>query len=505
MERIAIIDLGSNSARLIIMHIYPNRAYNLAYQQKEAVRLSQGMSYDNQLQPEAMTRAIETLKTFSHMCKLFNVDTIIAVATAAVRNATNSAAFIQQVQQQTGITLKIISGEEEGLLGYTAVVNTLNISDCLLFDLGGGSTELTLIQNRKPIHTVSLPFGAVNTTERFGTTNNIHEKTLNEMQLFIQHHLDKLPWMKNIKLPLVGIGGTARTIAKMDQKRKRYPFAKIHNYRLGKMSFESLWQQISIANYKQRRKICGLNNERADIILAGAAIIKCLFDFTQGNRLIISNCGVREGLFLRYYLAGEALDIIPDILEHSAHNILLFHEAHTEHAEHVTKLTLTMFDGWQEIHNLSNRHRTLLKIAALLHDIGITINYYGHARHSAYLIENARLFGLTHREQMLTAIIAGWHNGPTSHLRNRLYNEFLDDIDWESARKLAALLALGEALDTTQTGPVKNIHPYIQTENAMLELMTENEASIEYQAVEKVSSWFKKTFDLPLIIKCLNK
>ena len=147
-QRIAIVDLGSNSARLIVTHIYHNGAYNLVYQQKETVRLSRGLTADGGLLPEAMEKAIETLKNFAYMCRLFSADTIIAVATAAVRNATNGDAFVETIRRETGIPIRIISGDEEAWLGYVGVINTIDAPDALVFDLGGGSTELALIRNR---------------------------------------------------------------------------------------------------------------------------------------------------------------------------------------------------------------------------------------------------------------------------------------------------------------------------------------------------------------------
>ncbi|MDF2570140.1 MAG: ppx 2, partial [Sporomusa sp.] len=147
-ERVAIIDLGSNSARLIVMHIYHNGAYNLVYNQKESVRMSEGMAATGELTADSMWRAISTLKTFAHMCELVKVDKILAVATAAVRNAKNGNEFIALVQQHTGIPLQAISGEVEAHLGYTGIINTIDVDDALLFDLGGGSTEITLIKDR---------------------------------------------------------------------------------------------------------------------------------------------------------------------------------------------------------------------------------------------------------------------------------------------------------------------------------------------------------------------
>ncbi len=502
-ERIAIIDLGSNSARLIVMHIYYNGAYNLVYNEKETVRLSEGMSDNQLLQPEAMERALGTLKVFAHMCKLFQVDKILAVGTAALRNALNGPDFVQRVHQETGIPLRAISGESEAKLGYLGVINTLDVTDALLFDLGGGSTELTLIRNRKAERVISLPFGAVNLTEQFSLQNKISDTQLNELYIFIMHQLDRIPWLKNISIPLIGVGGTARNIAKMDQKRKNYPFPKVHNYRLGSISFNDLWKVMAKTSLAQRRKFPGLSSERADIIVSGLSIVKCLLDSTMSTQLIISGCGVREGLFLQYYLsrAGQG-DLVSDTLLHSTHNMLLFYKGDTTHAYHVAALAESLFDGWQPLLKLQQRDRTLLRVAALLHDIGITINYYDHARHSAYLVENARLFGLTHREQMLAAVIAGWHNGPSSkYVRNRIYSEFLDDPDWQTARKLSLLLTLAESMDTTQLGLVKEAKASLQTGHPHLKLITKEPAPIEYQTLKKYMKWLNKELGVDLVFE----
>lgn len=502
-ERIAIIDLGSNSARLIVMHVYYNGAYNLIYHQKENVRLSEGLDKSSTLKPEAISRAINSLKIFAHMCELFNVDVILASATAAVRNAANGEEFLQTVYQETNIPLKVITGEAEAHLGYVAAVNTLNVNDAVLFDLGGASTELTLIKNRRAVHCVSLPFGAVNLTEKFSTQHDVSEKQLEQLKAFILEQLARIPWLKKLSLPLIGIGGTARNLAKIDQKQKNYPFPKIHNYRLGAISMDELWKTICNASIGQRSKIPGLSSDRNDIIVAGTTLVKCLFDITRAPNLIVSSCGVREGMFLEHYLGKNDLpEVIPDILLHSANNMMLFYKANAAHAYHVSNLAETMFDGWQSLHKLEDRDKELLRVASLLHDIGITINYYDHARHSTYLIENAKLFGLTHREQILTAIIAGWHHGQAAkYYRNRVYNEFLDEADWKKARKLAIFLALAESLDTTQSTNIEKVTTDLTETTAILKLTTKNLHDIEKQSAEKCAKKFRKEFGLELVIE----
>ena len=507
-QRVAIVDLGSNSARLIVTHVYHNGAYNLVYHQKETVRLSRGLTETGALLPEAMAKAIDTLKNFAYMCRLFSADTIIAVATAAVRAASNGAAFVEQIRQETGIPIRIISGDEEAWLGYLGVINTIEAPDALTFDLGGGSTELALIRNRQVIHTASLPFGAVNTTDLFKTKDRISQSTFNELTQHIQKQLKNLPWLENTNLPLIGIGGTARNLAKIDQRRKQYPYPKLHNYRMGKMSFTDLLNLLLGTTFAQRKKIAGLNAERADIILAGSSIIHALFEATGSNRLIVSGCGVREGLFMQHYLKeANRPTILDDILEHSTQNMLLFYKADERHARHVAAMADQLFTALEPFHKLGDREKALLRVAALLHDIGITINYYDHARHSAYLVENARLFGLTHREQMLTSVVAGWHGGASGkYFRSRIHNEFLDEADWDIARKMSLVLALAETLDETQTRAIRRIAPVIADDKKRVVVRYEaaGPCSLEILETNKHARWFKKEFNAELALAPLD-
>lgn len=500
-EHIAIIDLGSNSARLIVMHIYHNGAYNLVYNQKESVRLSEGMEKDNHLQEAAIGRALHTLKVFAHMCQLHKVDRIIATATAAVRNASNGQDFVTKVRELTGIPLEIISGKKEAKIGSIAVTNTIDIKDALLFDLGGGSTELTLVRNNQVAELVSLPFGAITLSEKFQTQDKVTDEMLANLNNYILDKLSAIPWLSKLNLPLVGIGGTARNIAKMDQRRKNYPFPKLHNYRMGMVSLDSLWENLIKTNLSQRRKIPGLSSDRADIILAGMNVVRALFEVSAGKQFIISGCGLREGLFMHYYLTRQQqADVLPDILMHSTRNMLLFYKGNTIHAYHVSHLAMTLFDGWQKLHQLTLRERTLLKAAAFLHDIGITINYYDHSRHSAYLVENARLFGLTHREQMLISAVTGWHHGVNTKSMRRIYYEFLDEADWLVARKLALMLALAESLDQTEMSVIQGVTVKLTPTQAELTFEAYDNAVIEQQAVKKHQKWFRKEMKLPLVI-----
>ena len=322
MQRIAIIDIGSNSARLVISHIYKSGAYNMVYNQKEALRLSQKVDASNMLTEEAFTSTIDTLQSFAHMCKIYKVDRTIAVATAAIRNADNGSELVAKVAEATGIQLHIITGSTEAYISYLGVINTLDVKNGIIFDLGGGSTELILFKNRKILESVSLPMGAVNTTGMFNTRNEMPANVFSDINVFIMSRLAQYPWLKQNGLPLIGVGGTARTVAKIIQRAKKYPATKIHNYTFSSQVYRSFFNKLRVTNLEQRKKISGLSNERSDIILAGSSIISCLIEATGATKLITSGCGLREGLFYDYYSQSNDVPLIADnILARSRENL----------------------------------------------------------------------------------------------------------------------------------------------------------------------------------------
>lgn len=506
MQRIAIIDIGSNSARLVISHIYKNGAYNMVYNQKEALRLSQKVDGQNLLTEEAFASTIDTMRSFAHMCKIYQADKTIAVATAAIRNAANGADLVAKVAEQTGIQLHIISGKTEAYISYLGVINTLDVKNGIIFDLGGGSTELILFKNRKILESVSLPLGAVNTTGMFNIRNEMPANVYNDLNAFIMSRLNQYPWLKQNNLPLIGVGGTARTVAKIIQRAKKYPAVKIHNYAYPVQTFRSFFNKLRLTNLEQRKKISGLSTERSDIILAGSSIISCLLEATGAKKLITSGCGLREGLFYDYYSKSNNVPLIAkNILERSRENTLRLFESDTGHARHITKLALAMFDGWMELHKVRKSYRRLLETAALLHDIGITINFYSHARHSAYMIQNAKLFGLTHKEQIITSAVAGWHNGVSkNYFKSRFYKDMLTESNWKLINKLSLLLALAESLDYSEMRMVHTLTPSFNKKNALLTIHAEHMPTIEMHQLEDHLSWFKKTMGVELKVEVIE-
>ncbi len=487
MKRVALIDLGSNSVRFVISEITDSGSYRLVYQQKESIRLSEGMWTHQMLTKPAMERAIKTLKALSHMAKAMGVTEIQGIATAAVRLATNGNSFIRRVYAETGISLRAISGEEEAYLGFLGVVNTIGLDDFIVLVMTG----------------------------QFKSGHEFTSAEYEAMVRYIQEVLHRESWLKHAKLPLIGIGGTARNIAKMDQREKNYPIPKLHNYKVKKAGMEALFHRVKETPWEERKKISGLSAERADIIVAGMAIIMELMEYTRASSMIVSGCGLREGLFFQYYGTNYSAEkyglpclqkngVVDDIVTHSTLNVLRSFTPHdVDHSLYIAKLAKQIYKQWKELMPEGERLKLILKVASLLHDLGKQINYYSHARHSAYMIINSNLYGLSHREQLLSAFIASYSRGANSKfIKQSPYLSLLKEGDRELIQKLSFPLALAEALEETHERTVRSIQSYITDKQIDMRVEVQELSHIPMMemAIEKLKKQCKKEFKRELVI-----
>ncbi|MDR3348027.1 MAG: Ppx/GppA family phosphatase, partial [Acidaminococcales bacterium] len=252
------------------------------------------------------------------------------------------------------------------------------------------------------------------------------------------------------------------------------------------------------------QKIPGLTSERADLILAGVTIINTLISTAKSKEIIVSGCGLREGMFYDYYLRRLGRPaMVENILKESVENMMSFTVGRAAHSRKVTLLAEKMFAAWKSLHKLGGDDFKVLYIASALHDLGISINYYFHPRHSAYLIENAPLMGVTHREQIMAALVANWHNSVSmKNLQRGIYKDFLSEKDIAAARKLAVILAMAENLDFTETNAVKDVFPDILADGrAVLGVAIDGSTRIELDELRGNLDWFKKEFKTELLIR----
>lgn len=221
MEKIAIIDLGSNTARLVIVSILPGGYFKVIDELKEPIRLAEGMEIDGFLRPLRMVQTIRTLKTFKTLYESHNVDKVFAYGTAAVRRAKNQDAFVEEIEKQVGIQIQVLSQQEEATLVYTGVINSMEIAKGLIIDIGGGSTKLISYQRQNMLNQDTLPFGALTLTQQFAHIENAEERAM-AIEQYVREEMDKIEWLKNIdpETRLIGVGGSIRNLGRISRRLK---------------------------------------------------------------------------------------------------------------------------------------------------------------------------------------------------------------------------------------------------------------------------------------------
>ncbi|MCT4620686.1 MAG: exopolyphosphatase [Marinisporobacter sp.] len=502
-KKFAIIDLGSNSVRMIIVKIYGDGTYKLTEEVKEMVRLSEKMGEERILKPEPIDRTIYALKLFKSLTKAHKAHETFCIATGAVRSAKNQKEFLKKVEEETEFNFDVISGEAEGQYDYLGVMNTIQINDCVIIDIGGASTELVWVENRKLKEVVSIPFGSVLLTEKFiGKTKYSLEK-LEKLEKFMIEKLDNISWIKKVKdVPIVGVGGSIRTLAKVHRKKIGFPIQNLHNYQMKDEEVASIYEMVTTCKPKDRRDIPGIKKERADIIIGGLAPVKVLMDYIKAKELIISGNGLREGVFFKNYLKNRGYEehIVDDVLKSRVENIMKRYDANMEHSYQVERLALALFDEMKVMHNLGDWERKLLAVSALLHDIGVYVDYYNHQQHGFYLVLNSRIYGLTNKELLICAFLVGMHRNIEFKGNWKEYNKLLDKKDYEKIKKLSLFLRMSEMLDRNEYGSVKDLKCDITEDTVKILLKADKKVELEVSAAMKSEKDFQKCFKKKMCI-----
>ncbi|MCL4507514.1 MAG: Ppx/GppA family phosphatase [Chloroflexi bacterium] len=481
IRHVGVMDLGSNTARLVVYAFEPHTTYKLTDQVRQRVRLAEGLGENQRLQPAPIERAVETLNLFRSLCQASRVPHIIAVATSAVRDAQNQGEFLRQVKRRTRLDLRVLSGTEEAYYGFLGVTNTLDVRNGLMFDLGGGSIQITRVAGRKVTHSVSLPLGVVRMTEQFMPANPPTRKQVAALRDDVSGQFGQLDWLPADRDAdagaLVGMGGTARALAKLDQESRRYPLERIHGYVLTLERLDALIDRMSGLDTRGLLAMPGMNADRVDVILPGALVVRELMRLSGYNCITVSGAGLREGVFFTEFLKGARSPVIPDVRSFSIENTSRQYGAWNDHARHVRKLALELFDQLRELHGYGAWEREILGAAALLHDIGYAISFFDHDEHSQYLILNSDLSAYTHRELAMLGLMARYHR--KGEVACGAMCDLLEKDDERRVSVMAAMLRLSEYLERGRRQAVRQLTCNIGAAEIVIAARTRGDASIE--------------------------
>ena len=502
VERIGIIDVGSNTARLLIVDLFTEGHYMVVDELKESVRLGQDMDRDGFLKPQRINETIKTLKMFKRLCDARKVDRIIAVGTAAVRRAKNQRSFLDEIQVSCNITVRVLTEEEEALLVYRGVINSMEAPKGLILEIGGGSTKIIYYNRRNLLNYANLPFGAVTLTDLFASDATPQESAAH-IEEFFTEQLKKLPWLKEIdpETQVVGVGGSFRNLFRISKLIRKYPLDNPHNYQIETQDFTGMYEMVRALDVDKRKKIKGLSPKRADIMPAAMAVIHSFLSYMNVEKFSICGNGLREGLILNQALPISLEKPISDVLGYSLETLVKYYDCDCKHVEHVIYLSIQLFKQLRVLHKFPRQYLKVLKIAASLHDCGRKMKYYNHARHSWYMLLNSTIYGVTHREIVLAAFVAGCHNREDIPLVEwQKYKDLVTEEDFDAVKKLGVLLRIAECLDRTECGVVTGINCDVLGDSVIMKTELSGDAQLELRAADEVNPEFKRAFKKTLEI-----
>ncbi|MGI8469625.1 MAG: HD domain-containing protein [Pyrinomonadaceae bacterium] len=502
-QKIAAIDIGSNSIKLVVVEAAASDSFTVIAQERERVRLGEETLRKKFLSSEAIARSTEAIAKFRSIADSRAVETILAVATASVREAENAADFVREVETKTGVRVEVLSAIEEARLVGIAAAQSFNLEKgtVLNIDIGGGSTELSLMRDNAPEKLFSMKLGAVGLTEQFIFSNPPKEKEIKMARREIESALERpRRELKNEKWNLSsGTSGTILNLAILlnfqTNSKPEIQFKKLVglNEMLAKISTE------------ERAKLPGISLQRAEVIVSGGQILEGVMRALKIETLVPSNFALREGVIIDYLreVENESLPPVPDVEDANLRGVFAIGRRfgyEESHALQVANLAEKIFDALALSFNLKRHQRTLLSAAAILHDIGSHISSDAHHKHSFYLIKNSEITGFPESEKEIIALVARYHRGSLpkeKHIDFMALSEQERDTIW----KLGAILRLAESLDRSYENRIKDLTFRREKQNLALEIFSNGNIERELEAAEQKKDMFEVAFGCNLKIE----
>jgi exopolyphosphatase/guanosine-5'-triphosphate,3'-diphosphate pyrophosphatase len=503
-EHVAVVDLGSNSFRLVVFTA-SDTWWKRTDEIYEAVRIGEGLAATGELGEAGMARAQATMEVFAHFCQASGIGAgdIDAVATSAIRDASNSSAFLERAEKASGLRVRVLSGEQEARYGYLAAVNSSTLSDGVMLDLGGGSMQLVHVAGRQAQELDSWRLGAVRMSERFLPGDGpAKPKQMRELATHVARKLERAPWLASSGSRLVAIGGTVRNLGAAAQRDLGVPEFGVQGYVLQRAELDRLIEELASRTPAERAKVPGIKPSRGDLILAGAIVVQSVMEAGGFEGVEVTEAGLREGVFFERHLGGDS-PLFDNVRRASVINMAAQYGMDTDsspHVAHVVRLALGLFDqlAAEGLHPGDPLERELLWASCLLHDIGMTVDYDDHHKHSRYLILNAGLPGFEPREVALIGQAVRYHRKGVPSLGP--FAPLAVDGDAERLDRMATLLRLAEDLERSRDQLVREANVAIANGTVRLDLVSDGDDRVPRWAAGRETELFARAFDRELAV-----
>jgi exopolyphosphatase/guanosine-5'-triphosphate,3'-diphosphate pyrophosphatase len=510
--RIAAIDVGSNSIHMIVAEAAVDGGITTLWRMKEMIGLGRASFPDRVIPREAIDRAIAALARFQQAAQQRQCEKIVATATSAVREAQNGGDFIERIDRQLGMYVRVISGREEARLIYLGVrhADVLGAGPSLIVDIGGGSVEFIVANSRRAFLLESRKLGAARMTASFVKSDPISGA---DRAALLAHYAKELTAVcgdirKLRPVRAIGTSGTLENLALLCA-----PSAGAHSNGnatqptpvIERTAFSAVLDELTRSNSKRRSEMAALDEGRREQIVAGALLVDELFRRLKLRRIQICRSALREGIlvdYLSHHLPDLAIrQQVPDPRMRSVLALARRCAWHKSHSEQVARLTVRLFDELKSLHGLGTPERELIEYGALLHDIGWHIGRTGHHKHSMYLIRHGDLKDFSPEEVEIIAHIARYHRKSQPKTKHESYAQ-LSPRGRMIVRTGAALLRIADGLDRSHANVVRDLRCRNGGKEAVkCTLSTRWDAQLELWGAKRKREMFEKVFKRDIVFE----
>jgi len=506
-KRIAAIDLGTNSFHAVLVDIYPDGSFRTVNKLKEMVSLAE-KGLEDRLTREAMDRGLEALKRIKFLCDSHNVENILAYATSAIREAENGGEFIKEVGEQVGVRVRAISGQMEAEMIGLAIRHSIVLNDemVLMADVGGGSVEFIIGNDKEFIYYKSLKLGVARMAAAFVESDPIQKKDIKKLEKHYKKELVEITKLvkKHKVKTIIGSSGTMENIGEMIAERKSITAKRsLNELEFNAGDFNDLYEDFIKLDKKQRLKEKGLEEKRVEIINPGMVLLKFLIDNFSIETIKISEGALREGMILNYIDNKKEqlnLDLVANFKDprrRSIYELLRKTNWAEAHSRHVTNFALQLFDEFKSELKLKESDRELLEYASLMHDIGYYISYRKHHKHALYLIRFSDLLGFKEDEINVMANVARYHRKSTPAKRHEHYKQ-LNKKTRKRVKKLSAILRVADGLDRSHYQNVEKLEINNKKNKIQLIITTHSDPELEIWGTLRKGDLLEKLTDKKL-------
>jgi len=517
LNKVAIVELGTTSIKLVLAHVLPSEAFVVFDEVIEPVKLADDIDKDGIIKSPRQQEAISALKMFRALCDSNEITQITAVTVKGVREAKNQKSFLDEVYTQTGFSFKVLTEEDQLKAIYTAVINTVDVPKGLIIEISNSSVQLVQYNRRTILNQAIINMGALSLVEKFAESTLSPEERCEQMVEIFKAEFKNLGWTSALEpeYKIIGVGANFEALAKISQKSKKYPLDVLHMYEMKLDDVNKVYEIMKPFSADKTKKIKGISEDRADVLASVASIVKAIMDEVKleekvstddeedevERKIILSKNGLAEGLLFQKAVPATLDKPISDILGFSLATISEYYNAKPNNDEHVYNLAMILFKQLKVLHKLSRPYVKVLRASASMYSVGKRINFYNNTKNAFYVVLNSNISGLTHKELVLASFVVSSQNlddlKPTEWVK---YKDLLTNEDVLAVQRLSVIVKIAASLDRFNKKRVIDVNCDILGDSVIMKTILDGKAVLEIREAKKASDDFKKAFNKNLEI-----